>query len=74
MKPQRNRARDLGFYILIMVILLAVIYSMLSPSQAEQVVYSDVVELFRTEQVESFYIEGSNIVLTLRDVPAEEPQ
>ena len=72
MKPQRNRARDLGFYILIMVILLAVIYSMLSPSQAEQVVYSDVVELFRTEQVESFYIEGSNIVLTLRDVPSEE--
>ena len=73
MKPQKNRARDLGFYILVMVILLAVIYSMVAPTQSEQVVYSDVVELFRNEQVESFYIEGSNIVLTLKDAAEGDP-
>ena len=50
-----------------MVILLAVIYSMVAPTHTEQVIYSDVVDLFRSEQVESFYIEGSNIVLTLKD-------
>ena len=73
MKPQKNRARDLGFYILVMVILLAVIYSMVAPTQSEQVIYSDVVELFRNEQVESFYIEGSNIVLTLKDAAEGDP-
>ncbi len=74
MKPQRNRARDLGFYILIMVILLAVIYSMVAPTQTEQVIYSDVVDLFRSERVESFYIEGSSIVITLKDAqPGDGP-
>src|SRR5699024_1154072 len=74
LKPQRNRARDLGFYVLIMVILLAVIYSMVAPTRTEQVIYSDVVDLFRSEQVESFYIEGSNIVLTLKDAqPGDAP-
>ena len=73
MKPQKNRARDLGFHILVMVILLAVIYSMVAPTQREQVIYSDVVELFRNEQVESFYIEGSNIVLTLKDAAEGDP-
>ena len=57
-----------------MVILLAVIYSMVAPTHTEQVIYSDVVDLFRSEQVESFYIEGSNIVLTLKDAqPGDAP-
>ena len=28
MKPNRNRARDLGFYVLLLVIMIAVIYTM----------------------------------------------
>ena len=61
MKPQRNRARDLGFYVLIMIILLAVVYTMTTPSTTEKMIYSDVVDLFNKEEVESFVITLSLI-------------
>ena len=74
MKPQRNRARDIGFYVLIMVILLAVIYTMLTPSQpADQLYYSDVLEMFRNEEVESFVIEGSDLIIHRRGAAEGEP-
>ena len=67
MKPQRNRARDAGFYVLILVILMAVIFTMLSPSQpTEQLSYSEVVDMFRNEEVESFVIEGSDLIIHRR--------
>ncbi|MCC8078900.1 MAG: ATP-dependent zinc metalloprotease FtsH [Oscillospiraceae bacterium] len=67
-KSGKNRARDIGFYALILVILLATIFSMTNTSSAtEEYSYADVVDLFQQEQVESFYTEGSTIVLTLKD-------
>ncbi|MCD7792616.1 MAG: ATP-dependent metallopeptidase FtsH/Yme1/Tma family protein, partial [Oscillospiraceae bacterium] len=67
-KSGKNRARDIGFYALILVILLATIFSMTNTSGAtEEYSYADVVDLFQQEQVESFYTEGSTIVLTLKD-------
>ena len=55
-----------------MVILLAVIYTMLTPSQpAEQLYYSDIVDMFRGEEVESFRIEGSTLLLELREAAAD---
>ena len=59
MKPQRNRARDLGFYVLIMVI-CSPSCTAWWPPRTEQVIYSDVVELFRSEQVESLLHRGLN--------------
>ena len=73
MKPQRNRARDLGFYVLIMIILLAVVYTMTTPSTTEKMIYSDVVDLFNNEEVESFVITGSEIVITKRGVDPASP-
>ena len=73
MKPQRNRARDLGFYVLIMVILLAVVYTMTTPSTKEELIYSDVVDLFKNEEVKSFVITGSEIVITKRGVDPASP-
>ena len=50
-----------------MVILLAVIYTMLTPSQpVEELTYSEVVDMFRAQEVKSFTIEGSNLILELR--------
>ena len=42
MKPNRNRTRDLGFYVLLMVILIAVIFTMTKDSGADKIKnYSD---------------------------------
>ena len=74
MKPQRNRARDIGFYVLIMIILLAVIYTMLTPRQEQEALsYADVVEMFQTEEVESFVVEGGNLIITRKGAAETDP-
>ena len=76
-KPNRNRTRDLGFYVLLMIILLAVIFTMTRDSEANRVEsYSDLADLFLEEKVQSFETEGNQIILTVRTgdpvVPTEE--
>ena len=67
MKPNRNRTRDLGFYVLLMVILIAVIYTMTGDTKDRQVEnYSDLVTLFKEEKVESFVTEGNTLILKVR--------
>jgi len=67
LKPNRNRTRDIGFYVMLMVILVAVIYTMTGDSQDNQVEnYSDLVTLFEEEKVESFTTEGNVIILNVR--------
>ena len=67
MKPNRNRTRDIGFYVLLMVILIAVIYTMTGDAKDNQVEnYSDLVTLFEEEKVESFTTEGNQIILKVR--------
>ena len=74
MKPQRNRTRAIGFYVLIMVILLAVIYTMLTPQQPqEELTYSEIVDMFKEEQVESFVIEGSTLIITPKGAAETDP-
>ena len=78
MKPQRNRARDLGFYILLAVILIAIIYTTNTSAAPKNEVesYSELVNLFKEEKVQSFVTEGSDIILQVRTgdstVPTEE--
>ena len=66
MKPERNRQREIGFYVLILVILAATIFSMLGGKKQEELVYSDLVDLFKAEKVKSFVTRGDEIVLELR--------
>ena len=67
MKPNRNRTRDIGFYVMLMVILIAVIYTMTGDTKDNQVEnYSDLVTLFEEEKVESFTTEGNMIILNVR--------
>ena len=66
-KPNNNRSRQIGFYILIAVLLVAVIYSTTRSSVKTEIVYSEVVDLFRGEQVESFSIDtDGNLTMELR--------
>ena len=62
LKPNRNRARDLGFYVLLLVIMLAVVFTMTRDSSPNELnSYSELVDLFQQEKVESFvYRPGSS--------------
>ncbi len=74
MKPKRNRTRDLGFYVLMMVILIAVIFTMSRDTGANQIKkYSDLVDLFNEEKVESFITEGNKIILLVRTGDSVKP-
>ena len=67
--PNNNKARQIGFYLLILVILLGTIYTMTSDKQnGDELIYSEVVELFRNEQVESFTLDtDGNLMMKLRE-------
>ena len=56
-----------------MIILLAVVYTMTTPSTTEKMIYSDVVDLFNEEQVQSFVITGSEITITKRGAQPNSP-
>ena len=76
--PNRNRARDLGFYVLLLVIMVAVIFTMTRDTEPGQVKsYSELVDLFREEKVQSFvYRPGSSsnrVILEVRTGKADPP-
>ena len=55
---------------LVVVAVLVLVVGRLTSSPAKQLSYSEVLDLFETEQVESFVLEGSTLTLTLRDADA----
>ena len=76
-KPDSKRTRDLGFYVLLLVILIAVIFTMTQDTSANELEnYSDLVDLFNEEKVQSFTTEGNLLILKVRTgdelVPLEE--
>ena len=74
MKPNRNRARDLGFYVLLIVIMMGVIFTMTGEKDTNKIKnYSDLVDLFTEEKVQSFRTEGSTIILEVRTGDAIAP-
>ena len=69
-----KRARDLGFYVLLIAIMIAVIFTMTGNSDAKQLKnYSDLVDLFEAEKVQSFTTEGNTIILQVRTDSGEPP-
>ena len=77
MKPNRNRSRDLGFYVIMLAILITVVMLLTkqpTPNQIEK--YSELADLFKQERVKYFEVipssSGSTIELEVR--PAEKDQ
>ena len=74
MKPDRKRSRDLGFYVLLIVILAATIFIMTKDTSANQLdSYSDLIDLFKEEKVQSFSTEGNTIILKIRTGDEVQP-
>ena len=66
-RPSPNKTRQIGFLVLILVLLLGTIYSMTRSTAKESLIYSEVIELFETKQVESFTIDtDGNLTMQLR--------
>jgi len=69
-----KRARDLGFYVLLIAIMIAVIFTMTGNSDTKKLKnYSDLVDMFQKEKVKSFTTEGNTIILQVRTDSGEPP-
>ena len=66
MKKER-RTKDIGFYVLILVVLVAVIFLLLSNNTTEGLKYSEVRSLFEAEKVKSFVVDGESLILSFRE-------
>ena len=64
--PNNKRARDIGFYALILVVLLATIFTLTGGTRLTPK-YSEVIDLFESKQVESFSIKGNRLTMKLRE-------
>ena len=75
MKSNRNRARDLGFYVLLLVIMVAVVFTMTRDAEPDQVEsYSELVDLFKQEKVQSFvYRPGSSSNRVILEIRTDDP-
>ncbi|MEA4931641.1 MAG: hypothetical protein VB026_08695, partial [Anaerolineaceae bacterium] len=65
MNYNKKRVRDLGFYAVIMIIILATVFTMNMDQAPKKLPYSEVLSFFENEQVESFVVEGTTLYLTL---------
>ncbi len=72
MKPNRNRTRDLAFYLLLLVILVLVIFSLNAKNVAEDMTYSELSDLFTADKVKSFKTENGVISLDVRTGETDE--
>ena len=65
--PDKNRTRQLLFYVLIALLLAGSIYAMTKNENADALKYSEVIELFESKQVKSFAMDtDGNLTMELR--------
>lgn len=67
MNRKNNKARDIGFYVLVFIILMSTIFILWNQNDTPTLQYSEVRRLFEQEKVSSFIIEGDTLVLNLRE-------
>ena len=66
MKPQRNRARDIGFYVLILVLLACTLFTLLNQQPENELSYAQVKDFFKDEKVQEFTYNGSKNLLEMK--------
>ena len=73
MKPNKNRTRDIGFYVLIFVLLACTIFTIVSGDDPEEMSYAQVKDMFLKEQIKAFTYDGTKnrLYMDVRDATAE---
>jgi cell division protease FtsH len=61
-----NGMRDFAFYILVFIILVATVSVLFQSPEPEPIQYSEVLQLFKDEKVESFTIEADELRMNVR--------
>lgn len=64
---KNNSLRDIGFYVLVFIILISTVVLLSQSAKPEEPIYSEVVEYFQKEQVDSFVVEGNVLTLYLKN-------
>jgi len=74
LNPKRNRTRDIGFYVLIFVLIACTVYMLTTSKDTDKMTYSEVKDLFTNEKVQSFVYDGTSNELTMkvRDASAKD--
>ena len=57
----------MGFYFIVLIVLIGTVGVLLSKSPSNQPIYSDIVRLFEEEKVKKFVIDDSVLTATLYD-------
>ena len=66
--PDKNKARQIGFYVLIALLLVATIYTLTRGNKIESLTYSEVIELFENSKVKSFALDSDgNLTMELKE-------
>ncbi len=64
---RKNKPRDIGFYILAFVVIMAIIFMLIPTDNAPTISYSKMRELFEQEKVSAFTIDGETLTMKLRE-------
>ncbi len=67
MRLKNNGLKDIGFYVIVLLILAGTVLLLFNASNEPPPTYSDVVHYFQQEQVKSFEIEGDVLRLELKE-------
>lgn len=66
-KKPGNKMRGIGFYAIIIILLVVTVSVLLQQNDTAAVTYSDVIDAFENEQVTEFVIDGSTLNASLKD-------
>ena len=74
MNPKRNRTRDIGFYVLIFVLIACTVYTLMTSKETDKMTYSEVKDLFINKQVVSFVYDGTSneLIMKVKDANAKD--
>ncbi|MEL4106181.1 ATP-dependent zinc metalloprotease FtsH [Oscillospiraceae bacterium WX1] len=69
MKPKNRSPRDIGFYVLVIIILISAVYLLLinQGTNATTINYSEVRRLFSAQEVQSFTLKDNTLTMELKE-------
>lgn len=64
---KKPRPRDIGFYLIVVIILMATIFTLMSQNTTKTYKYSEIRDLFTQQNIDTLNVEGDTLILTLKN-------